>query len=144
MQKVLNNLLLNAFKFTPSGGMVHLWIRKETDCVKIQVKDTGRGIPQQELEQIFNRFYQANNQEGLKWSLGTGIGLSLARDIMWLHKGDIQVTSEEGKGTCFTITLRLGENHLTPEQKINIPDATVDAGISKSKDAVLATFPITD
>ena len=142
MRKVLNNLLLNAFKFTPSGGTVRLWVKKEADCVKILVEDTGRGIPQQELGQIFNRFYQANNQEGLKWSMGTGIGLSLARDIMLLHKGDIQVKSEEGRGTCFTIILRLGENHLTAEQKKGISDAAVDAGISEPQDVVSAALPI--
>lgn len=130
MQKVLNNLLLNAFKYTPAGGTVRLSLKKESGNVCILVEDTGCGISHQDLKYVFNRFYQADNQNGLKSNIGTGIGLSLAYDIVLLHKGEINVESEEGNGTCFTIVLHLGESHLTSDQKKGIVYNVEDLGSS--------------
>lgn len=109
MESVLQNLLSNALKFTPRGGSVlmSVTVGEETgDMVyaDIRVEDTGCGIRKEELPYIFNRRYRApsNMSENIN---GSGIGLDLVRKIVEMHKGRISVTSEEGKGTCFTIRL---------------------------------------
>ena len=116
IQKVLNNLLLNAFKFTPPEGSIRLSIVKKEAAVQVIVSDTGYGIKKEELERVFDRFYQADNYHE-NVNTGSGIGLALTRDIVEQHKGRIVVESEEGQGTSFIVTLLLGENHLTDKQK---------------------------
>ncbi|WP_455673288.1 response regulator [Phocaeicola sp.] len=116
IQKVLNNLLLNAFKFTPAEGCICLSIVKKENTVQLIVSDTGCGIKEEELGRVFDRFYQADNYHE-NVNSGSGIGLALTRDIVEQHKGTIVVESEIGKGTRFIVTLLLGENHLADEQK---------------------------
>ncbi|MCM0717177.1 ATP-binding protein [Parabacteroides sp. W1-Q-101] len=116
IRKVFNNLLSNAFKFTPKEGTVMVSILRKKGVVEIRISDTGSGIPQSQLAHIFERFYQADNATGVSLS-GSGIGLSLTQEIIMQHKGQIEVKSELGVGTTFTVTLRLGDEHLTPEQK---------------------------
>ena len=85
--------------------------------LEFSVKDTGPGIPAQSLEKIFDRFYQV--EESMKSEGGgTGIGLSLARDMARLQRGDISVLSEPGKGSTFTVLLPLGKNHLKESEFI--------------------------
>jgi PAS domain S-box-containing protein len=106
MQQVLNNLLTNAVKFTPEGGQVclHLEADSEYQQLRFHIKDTGIGIPEQELERIFDRFVQVdgklNRHQG-----GLGIGLAIAKRIVTLHQGSITVKSTVGKGSCFSINL---------------------------------------
>lgn len=107
MQKVLNNLLSNAMKFTPSGGSVTLSLKKvegkeQQPKVEIQVTDTGIGIPSRDLNAIFDRFYQASNNTNLS---GSGIGLSLAKSYVALHGGEIEVKSTLEQGSTFTILI---------------------------------------
>lgn len=116
IQKVLNNLLLNAFKFTSPEGRICLSIMKKENTVQLIVSDTGCGIKEEELGRVFDRFYQADNYHE-NVNTGSGIGLALTRDIVEQHKGTITVKSEEGKGTSFIVTLLLGEKHLIDEQK---------------------------
>ncbi|NJK98939.1 MAG: HAMP domain-containing histidine kinase [Bacteroidales bacterium] len=109
MEKILYNLLSNAFKFTPDNGKVEVNVLKDkmengNECVKIIVKDSGIGISSDRLTKIFNRFYQIENSDRLKRTIereGTGIGLSLTRELILLHHGSINVESEEGKRLYF-------------------------------------------
>lgn len=115
MQKVILNLLSNAFKYTPDGGTISVSVQIETHQVRIRVKDSGTGIPQESINKIFERFYQIDGQTS-QFSLGTGIGLALVKSIVELHKGKIQVESEVNKGSCFTVTLQTGSAHFSPEE----------------------------
>lgn len=111
LEKVFNNLLINAFKFTPEFGTITIGMKERTGEVDIYVEDSGPGIPPTEIDQIFNRFFQGNTSK-----TGTGIGLSLAKELVELHKGTITVKSELAKRTTFTITLKVGTNHLLPSE----------------------------
>ncbi|MDX9747170.1 MAG: two-component regulator propeller domain-containing protein [Paludibacter sp.] len=112
--KVVNNLTINAFKFTPEGGSVSINVDEDADDVLITFEDTGIGIPASEKDKIFNRFYQADNSEG---SGGTGIGLALSKGLVEEHRGRIWVESEVGKGSKFIVRLPKGTDHIPPEQK---------------------------
>ena len=89
---------------------------RKKGIVEIRISDTGSGIPRSQQAHIFERFYQADNASGVT-SAGSGIGLSLTNEIIMQHKGQIGMESELGKGTTFTVTLRLGDEHFTSEQK---------------------------
>ncbi|HEY4305960.1 MAG TPA: HAMP domain-containing sensor histidine kinase [Gemmatimonadaceae bacterium] len=104
VNEVLGNLLSNAFKFTPHGGSVMLVLEPVDHGVKMQVRDTGAGIPPQQLPRIFDKFYQADNQRSAH-GMGTGLGLAIAKQIVDAHGGAISCESTPGKGTTFTITL---------------------------------------
>lgn len=107
MDKVFYNLLSNAFKFTPPLGSVSLSIKRNGELVEIIVEDTGIGIKPESISEIFNRFYQAQDSDTSIHPLdpGTGIGLSLVKNIIELHRGTISVLSNWGRGTAFKIVL---------------------------------------
>ena len=109
LEKVLINLLSNAIKFTPDKGHIHVELLKMGSNLEIHVLDSGLGIPKEDLDFIFDRFYQSDNTSGYA---GTGIGLALARQLIELHHGSIRVKSEEGHGTEFIIQLPMGNTHL--------------------------------
>ena len=134
MEEVMYNLLINAIKFTPPEGKITVSISTvqrgsiEKGCypkeersypdkgfVEISIRDTGVGIPKEQLDQIFDRFYQAKNYKE-KDHRGTGIGLALTREIVNLHHGKIDVHSQEGKGTEFVIRLPMGYEHLEQDE----------------------------
>lgn len=131
MQKVVNNLISNAIKHTPEGGRIAVVVRKDNDMVVIEVNDNGTGIPPQDQERIFDRFYQSEYQKTSAYS-GTGIGLSLTKGIVELHKGTISVYSRPGEGSSFRVCLKTGNSHFTEEEmsvieetvvpEINMPD----------------------
>ncbi len=104
INEVLGNLLSNAFKFTPHGGSVMLVLEPVDQGVRMQVRDTGAGIPPQQLPRIFDKFYQADNQRSAH-GMGTGLGLAIAKQIVDAHGGTISCESTPGKGTTFSITL---------------------------------------
>lgn len=112
LQKVIFNLLSNAFKYTPEHGSITLSIYRKADQVCLAVSDTGKGISDEEIYKIFNRFYQAENSVGV----GTGIGLALVKGIVDLHHGKIDVESKEGEGSKFIVTLLLGNRHFTDDE----------------------------
>ncbi|NBB87169.1 MAG: response regulator [Bacteroidetes bacterium] len=114
LEKVIVNLLSNALKFTPEGGAVRVTVAAEADTARVDVRDSGPGIPPADLPHLFDRFYQVNEPEQTR--LGTGIGLALAKEIVDLHGGTLAVESEKGFGSTFTLTLLLGRAHLTPDQ----------------------------
>jgi signal transduction histidine kinase/DNA-binding response OmpR family regulator/ligand-binding sensor domain-containing protein len=123
LEEVLFNLLSNAVKFTPAGGRITITAartdRKEESfhpgSLDILVCDTGPGIARDQLEHIFDRFYQSDSTYE-HHQKGSGIGLAIAKEIVDLHHGKINVHSREGKGTEFIIRLPLGDAHLKPEE----------------------------
>lgn len=124
MQKVISNLLLNALKYTPSKGSITVSIRKIKNQAVITVADTGCGIAEKDLTQIFERFYQAKNNSG-NVPTGTGIGLSIAQNIIKLHHGTILATSKLGEGSLFTIHLPLGQSHFSPDELVQATEEPV-------------------
>jgi signal transduction histidine kinase len=104
INEVTGNLLSNAFKFTPAGGTVELTAAPADGSVLIQVRDTGAGIPAEQLPHVFEKFYQADNQRSAS-AKGTGLGLAIAKEIVEAHKGQIRCESNVGRGTLFTLLL---------------------------------------
>ena len=104
VSQVVINLLSNAIKYTPGGGTVKVTVKGSNDAVQITVKDTGRGIPPEDLPHIFERFYRADKSRN-RLTGGAGIGLAIAKAIIEAHKGKIQVQSKINEGTEFTILL---------------------------------------
>ncbi len=114
LEKILNNLLSNSLKFTPRGGEVICEVKtidREKEVIELTIRDTGRGIPADQLDKIFNRFHQVEGSSELE-TAGTGIGLSLTKELVDLLHGDIKVESDVGKGTSFIIRLPVGKKHL--------------------------------
>jgi len=102
---VVSHLLENAIKFTPNGGSVSLDVWPQDKHVQIAVRDSGIGIPSAKYEEIFEPFHQLDSSASRKYG-GTGIGLTLAKQILEAHEATIQVTSEPGAGSTFKITLK--------------------------------------
>lgn len=117
MDKVLFNLLSNAFKFTDDGGNILIKVSIDTleEKVHITLEDSGRGMRPEEAARVFDAFYQT--EEGR--TKGTGLGLALTKALVELHQGYIQVSSILGKGSRFTIKLPLGKVHLDDKMLIN-------------------------
>jgi len=115
LEQVLINLLSNAMKFTQVGGKVQVSVKKEEHSCLIEVKDSGIGINEEQLPYIFDRFYQADHSESREHE-GTGIGLSLTKELVELHHGTIHVESKSGVGTVFKIVLPLGKAHFKEHQ----------------------------
>lgn len=115
LEKVIDNLLGNALKFTPAGGRVEVSMEAppDVDRVVVAVRDSGPGIPADQLERVFERFYQLEPMAH-RWR-GAGIGLALARQIAELHRGEVSVRSNPGEGACFILTLLRGRDHFPAE-----------------------------
>ena len=124
VNEVLGNLLSNAFKFTERGGTVTLRIEGVDGVVTLEVRDTGAGIPPDQLPHVFEKFYQANNQ-GSAAQIGTGLGLAIAKQIVVAHGGEVGVDSEVGVGTTFYITLPVRGG-----ARISLPTAIMPAGVA--------------
>jgi len=123
VDKILHNLISNALKFTPKGGYIliqsNIIIKNGNLCAEVTVSDTGKGIPEDDMENIFKRFYRAEIE---KEGTGTGIGLALTKSLVELHKGEIAVASEIDKGTTFKLLLPIykdafGINEMSAIQK---------------------------
>jgi PAS domain S-box-containing protein len=113
-EKIVFNLLSNAFKYTLSGS-VTVRIFTENKAAIVEVEDTGSGIPEDELPHMFERFHRVSNTIGRTYE-GTGIGLSLSKELVQLHGGTITVKSKTGVGSCFTVSIPLGKDHLDGTQ----------------------------
>lgn len=125
LDKIIFNLLSNAAKYTEKEGLVELIVRtnKTFDQIIIQVRDNGIGIPKDRQKGLFHRFYDGEYRN--RNTFGTGIGLSLTRDLVYLHNGSISFESEEGKGTTFFIELPINkeafaQSQIDEKNKINI------------------------
>ena len=126
LHKIISNLVSNAFKFTPPKGTISVIIGigntasddRGQKYVKLIVQDTGIGIPEEYIEHIFDRFYQVDSSATRRYE-GTGIGLSLTKELVELHHGNIKVVSTIDKGTEFIIHLPLGKDHLSEDEVVD-------------------------
>ena len=107
-QRVIDNLITNALKFSKENGKIDIYLSEKDNQAVIEVRDYGVGIPADILPFIFERFSKAR-RPGVRGEQSTGLGLSIAKQIIENHKGTIEVTSEERKGSTFTIRLPLVE-----------------------------------
>jgi signal transduction histidine kinase len=115
MRQLVLHLGSNAVKFTPAGGTVRLHLTGDERSVTLRVEDTGIGIPSEQLERIFDRFYQVDSSTVRRFG-GTGLGLSISRAIVEAHGGRIVATSTPGEGSCFTVVLK---RHAGPRVLMN-------------------------
>lgn len=143
LEKIIFNLLSNAIKATPKGGAINIdlfsnhklynlpLVDKENpvEAIEIVISDTGKGLNEEEVEKIFERFYQVEDQNKT-YIGGTGIGLEVVKSFVYLHKGDIKVESKVGSGTTFKILLPIGKDHYT-ENQITYKNDIVDSGKDK-------------
>ena len=113
-EKVVLNLVSNAFKFTLSGS-IEVKLRKSAEHVELTVRDTGVGIPPEELPKVFERFHRVPISQG-RTQEGSGIGLALVRELVKLHGGSVIVASTLGEGTVFIVSLPRGKDHLPPDR----------------------------
>ena len=115
LDKVVFNVLSNAFKYTPEGGKVTIEIGKDGGDLKIRIADSGEGVPAEQRELIFNRFYQIPTKNNRN-KMGTGIGLHLSRSLMEIHHGRIYVEDSSAGGAVFVVTLPLNNDYLKKEE----------------------------
>jgi signal transduction histidine kinase/DNA-binding response OmpR family regulator len=118
VEKVMCNLLSNAFKYTNEYGTITVSVKLEDPKICIKVSDTGIGIPGNELPYIFNRFYKVSNSMYISDNEGTGIGLALSKELIQLHNGQIDVYSYENQGTTFFVTIP--QFHLIIDRDQNV------------------------
>ncbi len=133
LDKIIYNLLSNAFKFTPDRGKIFVALSiinskmnlefsnekdKPSQYIKIDVRDSGIGIPNEKIEHIFKRFYHTEDYKGYHYE-GSGVGLAFVYELIKLYKGDISVNSIEGEGTAFTILIPIDEHYLEENQLVN-------------------------
>ncbi|WP_235833487.1 two-component regulator propeller domain-containing protein [Algibacter lectus] len=115
LERVFYNLISNAFRYTPKGGKITLKVIQYPDEICIKVEDSGVGIAEEYRDKIFERFFELsiNNKPDNDYNKGTGIGLSIVKNIVDLHKGKISVSgNKDGKGTVFSFKLPLGKEYL--------------------------------
>ncbi|KPL12856.1 MAG: hypothetical protein AMS26_16040 [Bacteroides sp. SM23_62] len=139
MEKILTNLISNAFKFTPDGGKIHVsleYVTASQDNIPIyaiiEVADTGRGISRENLDRVFDRFYQVSDSDA-RIAEGTGLGLALTKELVDLYRGEISVDSQEGKGSTFTVKLPVSKDLFTEEERAAISssqDIEAESGIA--------------
>ncbi|MFO7924128.1 MAG: two-component regulator propeller domain-containing protein [Bacteroidales bacterium] len=124
IDKIFNNLLSNALKFTPANGSVTVKVcmkneKDNTDRLEFIVTDTGIGIPADKLPFIYDRFYQVDSSSVREYE-GSGVGLAYVKELVRVHKAEIRVKSSPGSGTTFSLRFPLGRDHLLPDQ-ITVP-----------------------
>ncbi|MCW8809678.1 MAG: ATP-binding protein, partial [Ignavibacteriaceae bacterium] len=145
VEKIIVNILSNAFKFTPEGGLIEVAIKSKPSSfpplakgelkggsVEISIRDTGIGISKEKIPKVFDRFYQVDGNHKSEYE-GTGIGLALTKELVELHHGKIAIDSVEGKGTTFIVSIPLGNEHLAPEEICDAPEAEATMADSKPK-----------
>jgi len=111
MNQLIDNLISNAIKYTPEGGTATVVVARSDGAIHVEVRDTGVGIPPDELEKLFTRFFRASTSGVAQ---GTGLGLSIVKSIVEAHRGTIDVQSEVGEGTTFLVDLPLDVSEHEP------------------------------
>ena len=114
MEIIFFNLLSNAFKFTPENGLISMKVLDNHESIEVIISDSGKGIMAENLPFVFDRFFRVENSQDNAVE-GSGIGLSLTRELVELHHGKILVESEIGEGTTFKLTFKKGKDHYTEE-----------------------------
>ena len=148
LSKALLNILSNAHKFTPANGevkvnmeLVELPDNKTEKSIRIRISDSGIGIPTDKLDKIFERFYQIKSADTNSYQ-GSGIGLHLAKEFINLHGGDIEVESEMGKGSCFTVTIPYKEGDVSEQISVKGNDDMLEnETLTEEKDEQLQSLP---
>jgi signal transduction histidine kinase/DNA-binding response OmpR family regulator/ligand-binding sensor domain-containing protein len=118
VDKIMGNLLSNAMKFTPAGGKIKISLDYRPGELTVTVADTGSGIPEDELESIFERYYQIIDSDRNTHNMGTGIGLYYSRRLASLHHGSITAANNPDGGAVFTLTLPTGDDTYPPEERV--------------------------
>ena len=118
LERVFYNLISNAFRHTPTGGKITFSVQPEGTAVVLTVEDSGSGIAEENLPKVFDRFFKSTDHSASSpdYYQGTGVGLSIAKNIVALHQGSINVRNGDITGAVFTVTLPLGREHLTDEE----------------------------
>ena len=133
ISRIVFNLLSNALKYTPAGGEIFVSLKDEGANLRLDVKDTGKGISQDEADKIFERFFQAKGAAS-----GTGIGLALVKSFVELHHGEARVESEPGKGSDFIVVIpreQEGDSQVI-HNDVDIVDNSANASASDGKNVV--------
>jgi signal transduction histidine kinase/ligand-binding sensor domain-containing protein/DNA-binding response OmpR family regulator len=121
--KILFNILSNAFKFTPDNGEIDVYLAQNNSSFEIKIIDSGIGLKEEDMERIFDRFYQVATEERMS-NYGTGIGLHLTRSLVDLHHGTIHATARPDRsGAVFVVTAPLGNAHLTVDEIETVPSS---------------------
>ena len=128
LEKIVVNLLSNAFRFTAANGTVSFSVEHDEKRLRFTVHDNGVGMPREQLDKIFDRFHQVAGTEG-----GTGIGLSLVKELLQLHKGQVSVQSETGKGSSFRVSIPIAAELYAPAEIVTTN------GIAASPATIAAT-----
>jgi signal transduction histidine kinase/ligand-binding sensor domain-containing protein/DNA-binding response OmpR family regulator len=140
MEKIITNLISNAFKFTPVGGTITVSISEtEMNSVTIKLRDTGIGISEEEIPRLFDRFYQVDSSQ-TREQKGTGIGLSLTKELVELHQGSIEVVSKQEKWTEVTVTLPVGKEHLLLDEIVEADELPVESSMLVEEEATLTSL----
>ena len=126
MEKILANLLSNAFKFTLDGGTVTIHLKDKGDQVELSVEDNGKGIPSENIASVFDRFFTGDQN----YVTGTGIGLHLTREFVHMHKGTIRVESVPHKSTVFTVILLKGKSHFDESCTFDLSVTELSSGVA--------------
>jgi ligand-binding sensor domain-containing protein/signal transduction histidine kinase/DNA-binding response OmpR family regulator len=143
MEKVIYNLLTNAFKFTPQGGAIALHVESKGEKVSIHITDNGKGIAPQHIDKLFTNYFQVNDSKSQ--NIGYGIGLALSKTIVELHHGGLTVEStpatknQEGH-TCFTVTLAKGHEHFGPAELQGVSETVLASQNEKQAEPVSYSF----
>jgi PAS domain S-box-containing protein len=139
-EKVVLNLLSNAFKFTFEGE-IEVSLRQADSAVQLTVRDTGTGIPREEIPRLFERFHRVQGARGRSYE-GSGIGLALVQELVKLHGGRVEVESEVDRGTAFTVTIPLGRAHL-PADRVEAVRTLTSTGLRSDafREEVLRWLP---
>ncbi|MDD2983853.1 MAG: tetratricopeptide repeat protein [Crocinitomicaceae bacterium] len=133
LASIIANLLSNSFKFTPAGGVITVDILIDSPAIfRIQVSDTGKGIPAASLPKIFDRFYQVDQTDQRSYE-GSGIGLALVKELALIHGGDVSVESIDGKGCVFTVVLKSSSDAEAIE-KVEIQKTKIISEVSYPTD----------
>ena len=137
LEKILTNLISNALKFTPRGGHIDISLDVADNQIKVSVADTGKGLPENQLENIFKRYYQLDNQTKGIINWGTGIGLYYSRRLAELHHGTLVAGNrEDGTGAVFTLVYPMAEEAYSEEER-----RPLAADTSLASDATLPVEP---
>ncbi|MEM8884688.1 MAG: ATP-binding protein [Planctomycetota bacterium] len=114
LRRIIDNLVVNAITYTPEGGEIDVQVQRNGSTAILRVEDTGIGIPMADLDRIFERFYRVDKARS-RSAGGTGLGLAIVKHAVGLHDGSLEVESEVGKGSIFTVTLPLAQEGVRPD-----------------------------